>query len=436
FLYLFSRNEKVKYIAFTIMGVGMVFFGLELMKDGFKPIRLLPEFEAMFSMVHATSYFNVLLIALIGCLLTMIVQSSSATLGITIGLAQTGVIGFETAAALVLGENIGTTITAMFASIGTNTNAKRAAYFHTLFNLTGVLWITALFQLYLPLIRSIVGHDPNTMVLKNGNETYPYITAGIASVHTVFNIVNVILFIPFTRKIATLLTKVVKESKVKTTMITKLQQSLLTSPFAAVQQTKYEVIKMEQVTRGMMNTLRAIINGEKKSQSTINIIFRDEEKLDIMQSEITEFLTDLMSEPLPMEIAEECKEHLRMSDELESVSDYITQILKLLLRLEDNDTKLSDEQVANIIKLHDEVKNFFNLVRDCEKNQTIQVEYDKICAASDDLTALIRTYRNDHWEKASMTKMLPLVNTAYTDILQSYRKIKNHMLNSVEVQAL
>ncbi|MDA3900658.1 MAG: Na/Pi cotransporter family protein [Spirochaetes bacterium] len=436
FLYLFTRKEKIRYIAFTIMGVGMIFFGLELMKDGFQPLRLMSEFEALFALFHATSYLNVLKIAFIGCILTMIVQSSSATLGITIGLAQTGVINFETAAALVLGENIGTTITALLASIGTSTNARRAAYFHTLFNLTGVLWITAVFQWYLPLVRSVVGHDPNTVVMSDGSPSYPYVTAGIATVHTIFNIVNTLLFLPFTRVLASFLTRMVKESKVKTGMVTKLQQTLLSSPFAAVQQTKFEIIKMEQVTRGMLNTLKAILSGEKRSQSVINSIFKDEEKLDSMQSEITEFLTDLMSEPLPIEVAEECKEHLRMCDELESVSDYIAQILKLILRLQDNDTHLSESQIANIMELHDEVKKFFNLVRECERNQTIQAEYDNICAVSEEITSHIRAFRNEHWENASLTKMSPLVNTAYTDILQAYRKIKNHMLNSVEVQAL
>src|SRR5690606_6838827 len=118
--------------AMAILGIGLVFFGLEIMKDGLKPIRAIPEFKAMFHAFNADTYFGVLKCALVGCFLTMLVQSSSATLGITIAMASQGLIPFETAAALVLGENIGTTITALLASLGAGVNARRAAYFHSI----------------------------------------------------------------------------------------------------------------------------------------------------------------------------------------------------------------------------------------------------------------------------------------------------------------
>ena len=124
FFFLFSKKDRLRYIGMTIMGVGMVFFGLELMKNGFKPLRSHEEFSAWFHAFQATSYLGIIKCALVGCVLTMVVQSSSATLGITIGLASTGVIEFQTAAALVMGENIGTTITAWLASLGTTTGAK------------------------------------------------------------------------------------------------------------------------------------------------------------------------------------------------------------------------------------------------------------------------------------------------------------------------
>jgi len=136
--------------------------------------------------------------ALVGCLLTIIVQSSSATLGITIALANTGVINFHTAAALVLGENIGTTITAYLASLGADDpNAKRAAYFHIIFNVLGVAWITAIFHpVYIPfLAKFVLPGDPN---MQTAAGTFPYMTSAIALVHSGFNITNVLLFLPFT----------------------------------------------------------------------------------------------------------------------------------------------------------------------------------------------------------------------------------------------
>jgi len=200
FVYLFSKHEKIRFFALFATGLGMVFFGLETMKDGFTMVKNLPEFESWFHEFDASTYFGVLKCAAVGCILTFIVQSSSATLGITIGLAQIQIIPFETAAALVLGENIGTTITAWLASFGATTNAKRAAYFHVLFNLVGVAWITAVFQWYLPIVESIVGTDPSTGEINN-------ITTGIATVHTGFNVVNTLVFLPFSTILANLLVK-------------------------------------------------------------------------------------------------------------------------------------------------------------------------------------------------------------------------------------
>ncbi len=161
-VHLFSRGDRWRYWAMTIMGIGMMFFGLELMKDACAIIKEMPAFESWFKAFDAHTYPGVLKCAFVGCILTMVVQSSSATLGITISLATQGIISYETAAALVLGENIGTTITAFLASLGTTTNARRAAYFHVMFNIIGVIWITAIFQWYIVAIEWLLSVDPRT----------------------------------------------------------------------------------------------------------------------------------------------------------------------------------------------------------------------------------------------------------------------------------
>ncbi|MDD5134480.1 MAG: Na/Pi symporter [Phycisphaerae bacterium] len=155
-VYLFSKKEKLRYSAIALFGLGMVFFGLELMKDGFAPLRTMPEFQMWFSRFSPSSYFGVMRCVLAGAVLTAVVQSSSATIGITMGLAVNGIIDYPTAAALVLGENIGTTITAWLASLGASTNAKRASYAHIVFNVLGVLWITAIFGFYTKAIESFI----------------------------------------------------------------------------------------------------------------------------------------------------------------------------------------------------------------------------------------------------------------------------------------
>ena len=140
--YVFLKGDKARTRALTVMGLGMIFLGLELMSNGLKPVRSMPEFIRLFHMFNADTYFGVVKTACIGALITGIVQSSSATLGITITLALQGLIDYNTAVALVLGENVGTTVTAILATLNANANAKRAAYAHTIINITGVLWAT------------------------------------------------------------------------------------------------------------------------------------------------------------------------------------------------------------------------------------------------------------------------------------------------------
>lgn len=156
FFYLFSKKEKVRFTAMFLMGLGMVFFGLELMKNGFSPLKDLPAFISWFHRFHPDSYLGIWKCVLVGAVFTGIIQSSAATIGITLGLADTGIISFPAAAALILGENIGTTVTALLASIGANSNARKAAYAHSLFNVFGVCWVSVIFPLYLEMISGII----------------------------------------------------------------------------------------------------------------------------------------------------------------------------------------------------------------------------------------------------------------------------------------
>lgn len=156
FFYLFSKRDSIRFSFMFLLGIGMIFFGLELMTKGLGPINAMPEFQAWFHKFQPDSYMGIWKCVLVGAAVTAVVQSSSATLGITIALALTGTINFSAAAALILGENIGTTITAFLASLGASTNARRAAYAHVLFNVIGVCWITLLFPFYIKAVAGVI----------------------------------------------------------------------------------------------------------------------------------------------------------------------------------------------------------------------------------------------------------------------------------------
>ncbi|MHC4871155.1 MAG: Na/Pi cotransporter family protein [Planctomycetota bacterium] len=434
-IYRFTKNEKWRYIAMAVMGIGMVFFGLELMKNGFKPIRGLPDFEEWFHAFQADSYFGVIKCGLVGCILTMIVQSSSATLGITIGLATVGVINFETGAALVLGENIGTTITAFLASLGTTTNAKRAAYAHVIFNIIGFLWITAIFSIYITIIRKLLPMEPDAMVMKNGIETYPFVTAGIALVHTGFNITNTAMFLPFTPRLAAFLERIVPDKPFKEhPHITQLDLRVLETPVLGIEQSRVEIMRMSDSAARMMHKIKKITDDKSCDNDLVKKIFHREEVLDIIQKEIVVFLTELLSDNVSHDVADEGRRQLRMADEYESVGDYIANILKLRLRLENANLSFSDQENDDIKKLHVAVESYLDLVN----KAYLERDYDIISKAhsrGDAITHLVREIRSDHLARVTEERADPLKTVLFIDTLNAYRKVKDHVLNMAEAMA-
>lgn len=433
--YLFSKNERIKFTAMIIMGVGMVFFGLELMKNGFKPIRTIPEFVDWFSYFQATTYFGVLKVAAVGCMLTFIVQSSSATLAITMGLASTGVINFETAAALVLGENIGTTITAFLASLGSSTNAKRAAYAHIIFNMLGVLWITALFPVYIALVKSFLGMEPGLMIMADGTETYPYIILGIATVHTGFNFANTIIFIPFIRHMEKFLTNAIPDKVgYQAPRLTKLDDVLIETPVVAIESTRSEIHRMGEIVDRMMGQLKEGISGETVNKEFVNKVFHREEVLDKIQNEISIFLTGLLASGLPHEVTDEGRQQILMADEYETISDYIVKILKLHLRLRDASLSLPVEDRNDIFELHDDVTAYLRMVTSGCVNRSKEVFF-KAHPQSDTITHKVRRIRSQHIDRLSSERKDPLITMIYTDMLNGYRRIKDHALNIAEALA-
>jgi len=433
FAYLFSKRDRFRYVAMATMGLGMVFFGLELMKDGFTVVKNLPAFDDWFRSFSADSYLGVLKCAAVGCVLTFIVQSSSATLGITISLAVTGVIPFETAGALVLGENIGTTITAWLASLGATTNAKRAAYFHILFNMLGVLWITAIFlPFYAPLVKSIVGvvTDPETGKLVPRN-----VTEAIAVTHTLFNVANTILFMGFARRIAALLEWAIPERAVKEKPhLTSLDVRMLETSAIAIEQSRLEVLRMGVGCEKMMGWIREIVAQEVPDQKLVQKAFHREEILDAVESEIVTFMTHLLSGNVPLEVATEARRQLRMADEYESVGDYLISILKSHLKLQSAGLRLAETDQAKLLELHEMVAEYLAMVdRGYEQRQPEVVT--KAHSQGTAITHQVKELRKEFLAKMSEEKLDPQIVLAFNGQINAYRRVREHVVNVAEALA-
>ena len=432
FVYLFSRSDRWRYWALAVMGIGMVFFGLELMKNACAIIKETPDFESWFQKFQADSYFGVLKCALAGCVLTTLVQSSSATLGITISLAFQGVISYESAAALVLGENIGTTITAFLASLGTTTNARRSAYFHVLFNLLGVFWITLIFGWYIQLVQWVLSVDVHSVVMVDGKATYPNTTPAIAATHSIFNIANTVLFIPFVPMIVRFLERLVpsKEFKEKP-HLTDLDVRMLDTPALAIEQSQTELERMGDGCQKMLQWLVELRGQEDPDKQLANRLKRREQVLDSIHNEISVFITNMLSGNIPHTVADEARRQLRMADEYESVSDYVADLDTFDRKLRRDGHRFSPAQRAGLSDLNRELLDLLTSINKALKlgNQNILVETGP---AAKRIGTQIKQLRGKHLDDLSNGGVPPLVNVAYLASLNAYSRVLDHSRNIAE----
>jgi len=467
FFFLFSKNQRVRYIGMTIMGIGMVFFGLELMKNGFKPLKSMDEFEAWFHAFQATSYLGIIKCALVGMILTMIVQSSSATLGITIGLAATGVIEFQTAAALVMGENIGTTVTALLASIGTTTNAKRAAYAHFFFNVIGTTWFILLFPVAIGGLSQLIGlktgYNPTTVsldeiarvlypagdiqaILADANLTQPIteagkavsskydhiVTTGIALTHTTFNVANVLIFLPFIGLLAKFVTWLAPEKDTKEAAhLTYLDVRMLDTPTLGIVQSQGQINFMADSVEGMMTKLRTCIESGP-DEGLERKIFEREEILDNVQTEIFLFLSHMVSGQVPLEVTNTANKQMKLADEYESLSDYAASVLKGLKKINTENMTLDGSAQTRLLTLHDRVTSYIHKVDEYMKDENTDVlTWANTEGAA--ISKLMKQIRGEHIVRLQKEEVSPYFSLAFTDMLNFYRRMKDHALNIAEV---
>lgn len=426
FVYLFTKGDRWRYWAMFVMGVGMVFFGLELMKSACSVIEDMPEFKDWFKSFKADSYFGVLKCAFVGCILTMLVQSSSATLGITIALATTRTgISYETAAALVLGENIGTTITAFLASLGATTNARRAAYFHVIFNLIGVFWITLIFHWYVKFI-------PWMLATTVGTED---MTSKIATTHSVFNIVNTLVFLPFVLHFPKLLERIVPAKSFKEKPhLTDLDIHMLSTPLLAIEQSRKEILKMGDGCEKMLDWLGTLREQDEPDKVISDRLRHREGVLDNVQDEVSEFVTDLLARNVPHAVAEEGRQQLRMADEYESISDYVDNIWKFDRKLRKAELRFTDRQLVALKTLHEQVSEYVQAVNLANANSNADA-FLKLEAQGKAIRRTIKESRRDHLEVLSTETIAPQVGVAFMSTLNAYARVRDHAQNIGEVIA-
>lgn len=351
FLFSLSKRDKRRHISELIIGFSLLFLGLSLMKGAVPDLRETPEVLAFIQNWTSYGFGSVLIFLLLGTILTLVLQSSSATMALTLIMVNMGWIPFEMGAAMVLGENIGTTITANIAAAVANANARRAAMAHTLFNVFGVIWALALFTPFLKLVGLTITWFglPNPLEVNDGTSAL----YGVSMLHTLFNVINTCILIWFVPVIVKLSEKLIRERKRETEETVKLKfidAGHLSTAELAVGQARNEVVHFAEISRRGVDFIRTAINAtnDKEFEEIRERLVKYEEISDRIEYEIAQFLNALPEDSISEETRTETKRMYKIIGELESLGDSGESISRILSRRNSHGKTFTDEQKAKI----------------------------------------------------------------------------------------
>lgn len=436
-MYFFFRGERVHHLGLTIIGLGLVFLGLYFMSKGVAPIRQNPDFANVFTEMSAHTMADVFLVAAAATLLTAVIQSSAATIAIAMALATQGLITYEVAIAVLFGANIGTTATGWIAAIGGTADAKRTALSHTLSNVLGSLVLIWFFPLFVKLGQALF---PNWSVAETmtvsgqGVPAYTHMMAPIAVTDTVFAVCRGILFFPFVKPFCRLVERLIKQPENEKPHLSALKIGAKISPVIACDQALSEIDFMKQSNLELLDCARKVLSGATvDDEGPEKHIVHREDILDNIQREVTEFLGSIMSKRLSWDVAERARRLLRLTDELESVSDECAQVLKVVKRLRKQKQQISAVSEALLLEVHDKVAAFAADVTPLISSPRVSFDLAALQRRCSELHDFIRECRRVQLgrigpeDPGSSIRVL-----GELDVLNAYERIRAYYLNCAE----
>ncbi len=434
-LYFFLKNETVRNTGLTLMGLGFIFMGLYWMKEGMDPVKDMPAVVEVFKSLDASSFVGMMKCLLVSLVFTVIVQSSAATTAIAMTLAQQGILPFSAAAATVFGMNIGTTITVWLAAFNGSAEARRTAMAHTLFNVIGTIIILPFFiPVIVPFATSLFpGYDREVLV--NGVKTFPNIAAPMAAIHTVFNLITAALFFPFIARFARLVERIIPQKEHEKPHLSALNMNSLISPVIACDQALMEVTFMRESNLDLLDCVRKVLTGEADTQVREHVFHR-EDVLDNVQREVTEFLGKVMLKRLPSDVAERARRLLRLTDELESVSDEAATILKVVNRLDNTNQTISDVSRDVLLAVHDRIVAYAAKVSKYIVSPRIPFDLAAVQGESKEIHDLVRASRQKQLNRIGPEDPSSALRVlGELDILNAYERVRAYYLNIAETLA-
>lgn len=432
FTLMMFKSKKKKSIGELLIGFSLLFLGLSFLKDSVPDLRANPEIFEFLQGWTNYGFGSVLIFVLIGSLLTIVMQSSSATMALTLVMSSYGWIPFEMAAAMVLGENIGTTITANIAAAVANVSARRAALAHTVFNLFGVVWVLALFKPVLIIVSKITiavfGLDPFVSA-----EATLY---GISFLHTLFNITNTLLLVGFTKHIVKLVSAVIKSKESEEVFRLKyIQGGVLSTAELSLSQAKAEVVDFAKLAKQQFSYAREALRlcNSDKFDDLFSKIERYEQITDKVELEIANYLNNVSEGELSEESGRRLQAMYKVISEIESIGDSGYNIARILNRLRVHNKNFSDDVCDKLDHMFILLERAFdNMIDNLDKG------YTKINGISNavDSEEQINEYRNllkeEHLFNLENNKYGYQTGVYYMDIVAECEKAGDYMINVSE----
>ncbi|NJC88643.1 MAG: Na/Pi cotransporter family protein [Desulfuromonas sp.] len=427
-LKLFVKRQRWQQIGEVVLGLGLVFLGLALMKGAFDPVRGNPEVQKIFLTVGNSPLLGVL----VGAVVTMLVQSSSATIGLTIAMATSGLLSLEASVALVLGENIGTTVTANLSALRTNLAARRTALAHFLFNAIGVGCMLLIFPIFIKLVTVISPGDPD-FIVQSGEQLAvfggalgdkPFIARHIANAHTLFNVINALLFLPLVGHLARLTAALMPgREKQPEFHHSHLDARVLNTPPIALSQARSETIHMVRITGEVFRETLSLLHDQDPQR--IELINRREEHIDLLQREITDFLVALSRQSITEETSLEVGELMHIVNDLERICDHCVHLSRLIQRKRDQRIEFSEVARREIDEMSGLTGNFFALTAAAfEADEDFPLEKAREIEVS--ISRLEEILRNNHIARLNTGECTVVSGLVYIDILHNLEKIGDH----------
>jgi len=427
---IFSGKSLKKSWGEVLMGFALLFMGLDLLKNSVPDINSNPEILTFLKSYTDFGFWSILIFLGIGTLLTVVIQSSSATMALTLVMCYNGWISYEMAIAMVLGENIGTTITANIAAIIANTTAKRAALAHTFFNLTGIIWILILFK---PVVRLIAG-------VAEGMEGISPLTNPVAIpialslFHTGFNISNVLLQVWFVRYIEKAVTFMIRKKKeeeeefglkfIHTGMLSTSELSILQARKEIIEYTKKAYKMFNQVKKQFAET------DDKKSKKIAEKIAKNEIAMDQFEADIANYLTKISEGELSISGARRVRTLLKISDDIESLADGCYNISNSLSRKTKKKIWFTPDQRNNLNEMLTLVNKSFDLtISNLENYDSVKPDMLSIKQNEKSINELRTVLKKQNTSDFEDNKYTYKSGVIYVDIITICEDIGDHLLN-------